>query len=99
MRYRVLKTRRFIRSLSKLDKPVADRILKDVRETPLEENPTSGKPLKDVVRVKIDGRVKEYRLWELKVGPRRSYRVFYIIEAARKEVYLLDVRHRRVSFR
>jgi len=99
LKYRVLKTRRFKRSISKLDKSVAKRILRDLEGVPLEDDPASGKPLKDFVKVEINGRIRKYRLWELKVGPKKAYRLFYMIEKRRREVYLLEVMHRSVSFR
>ncbi len=44
------------------------------------------------------GRV-EAPIWELKVGPRRAYRVFYAIGWEEKVIYLPDVWHRRRGFR
>ncbi len=99
MSFKVIKTRSFERSLSKLDKSVRDRILKDIKGFRLEEDPTSGKPLHDEIEVIINDKSLRYRLWEIKVGPKRNYRVFYIFDSRRKEIYLLDIEHRKRAFR
>lgn len=99
MSFKVIKARSFERSLSKLDKSARDRILRDIKDLRLEEDPTRGKPLHDEIEVIIDNESLRYRLWEVKVGPRRNYRVFYIFDSRRREIYLLSIEHRKRAFR
>ncbi len=97
--WRLVPTSKFSKRLSKLDPPVVREILRDIRESGLERDPTTGKRLKGSFPVDTPvGRV-EAQIWELKVGPKRAYRVFYAISQEEKVVYLLDVWHRRRGFR
>ncbi|MDK2463637.1 MAG: type II toxin-antitoxin system RelE/ParE family toxin [Candidatus Korarchaeota archaeon] len=97
--WRLVPTSRFRKRLGKLDPPVVREILRDVRESGLERDPTTGKRLKGSFPVDTPmGRV-EAPIWELKVGPRRAYRVFYAISWEERAIYLLDVWHRKRGFR
>jgi len=82
--WQIFTTRRFERSLMKLDKKTIARIFQEVKS--LSENPFAGK--------KLTGVLKDKR--SLRVG---GYRVIYKLDKKEKVVYLLDVRHRKVAYR
>ena len=97
--WRLVPTSKFSKRLSKLDPSVVREILRDIRESGLERDPWVGKRLRGSFPVDTPvGRV-ETPIWELKVGPKRAYRVFYMISERENTIYLLDIRHRKKGFK
>jgi len=90
---------KFRKGLSKLDPPVIRDILRSIEESGLERDPQVGKRLKGSFPVDTPmGRV-EVPVWELKVGPRKAYRIFYMFSERDNTIYLLDIRHRKRGFK
>jgi len=83
-KWKIFTTKRFERSLIKLNKEIVIKILQAVHI--LFNNPFIGKKLTGILRGKRS----------LRVG---DYRVIYHLNKEEKAVYLLDVRHRKVAYK
>jgi len=79
-------TKTFKRSLKKLNKGIARRVVKKINV--LYSNPFKGKPLRNLYLYIGDNR---FRVYSLRVG---DYRVAYIVNHLEKTIYLLYVDHR-----
>ena len=94
--YEIIATKKFECSLKKIkDKFIRNRILEKISEL-FEDPENKGKQLKGVWKVRVHGTVFELRLREMKIG---DWRIFYYVDHAQKEVWLLYVDHRSRIFK
>lgn len=80
MKYNLLLSHKFDRDFSRLEKPLQDRVIGELRI--LNENPHAGKQLK--------GKLKD--LWSWRVG---NYRILYQIQEEKLLVFAISVGHRK----
>lgn len=90
----------FLKSFGKLEDSVKRRVLKDIHDSNLIEEPKIGKLLRNIeVKVNVNGSEESYKVREIRVGPRRKYRLFYAFDRKRGEIYLVSVRLRKNAFK
>ncbi len=99
MIYKIELTNKARKDLKKLDKSVRSRILEDFAEINLPSNPEIGEPLSGSFLIETPAGTIKSKVWKLKVGPRRDYRIFYLIDNKSKIIYILRISHRKKAYR
>ncbi len=99
MSYRVEWTAEALKDLKKLDRSTILRILGDLGEIDLSNNPEVGDPLSGSFQIETPAGTIKSKVWKLKIGPRRDYRLFYLIDKGNKVVYILKISHRKKAYR
>ena len=88
----------FLEQFKKLDHTVRERVIRDLRDSNLVENPERGKLLRSM-ETKVGKSKRFYRVREIKVGPKRNYRLLYTYDRQKEEIYLLSLRPRKNAFK
>ncbi len=99
MGYRIEWTAEAQKDLKKLDRSTMLRILRDLGEIDLSDNPEIGEPLSGLFQIETPAGTIKSKVWKLKIGPRRDYRLFYLIDKRNKVVYVLKISHRKKAYR
>ncbi len=99
MEYRIEFTSEARKDLKKLNGSVMSRILKDLAEIDLSSNPRSGEPLSGSFPIETPTGIIKRKVWKIKVGPRRDYRLFYLVDDKNRIIYILGISHRKRAYR
>jgi len=73
--------------------------MKDLSEIDLANNPRAGELLKDEFLLETPLGIIRTKVWKLKLGPHRNYRLLYSIKDDERIIYILTVFHRKKSYR
>ncbi len=82
-----------------MDESVRSRILEDLTEIDLPSNPEIGELLSGSFLIETPAGTIKGKVWKLKVGPRRDYRLFYLIDNKSKIIYILRISHRKKAYK